>query len=107
MGKAAATITFQKCPQFGQPINCNYILFTKLPWPGDSEGTFQSSSNAATCLPHAVEASHSVLSLKLLNVKQGSCEYLILIVFGLTRPGIEPDSTASVSNALFTRPPIG
>ena len=31
--------------------NCNYILFTKLPWPGDSEGTFQSSSQAATCPP--------------------------------------------------------
>ena len=24
--------------------NYNYILFTKLPWPGDSEGTFRSSS---------------------------------------------------------------
>ena len=31
--------------------NCNYILFTKLPLPGDSEGTFRSSSQAATCLP--------------------------------------------------------
>ena len=29
--------------------NCNYILFTKLPSPGDSEGTFRSSSQAATC----------------------------------------------------------
>ena len=29
----------------------NYILFTKLPWPGDSEGTFRSSSQAATCPP--------------------------------------------------------
>ena len=29
--------------------NCNYILLTKLPWPGDSEGTFRSSSQAATC----------------------------------------------------------
>ena len=29
--------------------NCNYILFTKLPWPGDSERTFRSSSQAATC----------------------------------------------------------
>ena len=27
------------------------ILFTKLPWPGDSEGTFRSSSQAATCPP--------------------------------------------------------
>ena len=32
--------------------NCNHILFTKLPWPGDSEGTFRSSSQAVTCLPH-------------------------------------------------------
>ena len=30
---------------------CNYILFTKLPWPGDSEGTLMFSSQAATC-PH-------------------------------------------------------
>ena len=29
--------------------DCNYILFIKLPWPGDSEGTFRSSSQAATC----------------------------------------------------------
>ena len=27
------------------------ILFTKLPWPGDSEVTFRSSSQAATCPP--------------------------------------------------------
>ena len=25
------------------------ITFSKLPWPGDSEGTFRSSSQAATC----------------------------------------------------------
>ena len=31
--------------------DCNYILFTKLPWPGDNEGTFRSSSQAATCPP--------------------------------------------------------
>ena len=28
---------------------CNYILFTKLPWPGDSEGTMRFLSQAATC----------------------------------------------------------
>ena len=33
--------------------------FTKLLWPGDSEGTFRSSSQAATCLLHMVEASRS------------------------------------------------
>ena len=31
--------------------NCNHILFNKLPWPGDSEGTLRSSSQAATCPP--------------------------------------------------------
>ena len=30
-------------------LYCIYILFTKLPWPGDSEMTFRSSSQAATC----------------------------------------------------------
>ena len=34
-----------------QNLICNYILFTELPWPGDSEGTFRSSSQAATCPP--------------------------------------------------------
>ena len=31
----------------------------------------------------------------------------IFIVFGLTRPGIEPQSTASIADALSTRPLIG
>ena len=38
----------------------HYILFTKLPWPGDSKETFlvfQSSCHLPTCLPHTVEAS--------------------------------------------------
>ena len=34
-----------------QLYNCNYVLFNKLPWPGYSEGTFRSSSQAATCPP--------------------------------------------------------
>ena len=43
-------------------INCNYILFTKLPWPGESEGTFRSSSQAATCPPvyHTRRRLHTV-----------------------------------------------
>ena len=42
--------------------NCNYILFAKLPWPGDSEGTFRSSSQAATCPPvyHTRRRLHTV-----------------------------------------------
>ena len=38
---------------------CNYNLYTKLPWPGDSKRTFRSPSQAATCLLHAMEASRS------------------------------------------------
>ena len=34
-------------------------LFTKLPWPEDSEGTFWSSSQTVICIPHTVEASQS------------------------------------------------
>ena len=34
-----------------QARNCTYNLFTKLHWPGDSEGTFMSSSQAATYPP--------------------------------------------------------
>ena len=41
---------------------CNYILFTKLTWPGDSDGNFRSLSQAATYLPHAVETSHCPLN---------------------------------------------
>ena len=39
-----------------------YILFTKLPWPGDSEGTFRSSSQAAICPPvyHTQRRLHTV-----------------------------------------------
>ena len=43
------------CHQFNHVCiancNCNYILFTKLPWPGDSEWAFRFSSQAATCPP--------------------------------------------------------
>ena len=87
--------------------NCNYILFTKLPWPGDSEGTFRSSSQAATCPPvyHTRRRLHTV---PLIAERQAGKLWIpLFIVFGLTRPGIEPESTASVADALSTRPLIG
>ena len=60
--------------------NCNYNLFIKLPWPGDSKGTFRSSSQAATC-PTVCHTRWSLRTLPfLLNVMQGSCEYQFLIV---------------------------
>ena len=38
---------------------------------------------------------------------QKSCEYQFFMVFGFTRPGIEPESTDSAGDALSTRPLIG
>ena len=87
--------------------NCNYILFTKLPWPGDSEVTFRSSSQAAACPPvyHTRWRLHTV---PLIAERQAGKLWIpIFIVFGLTRPGIEPESAASVADALSTRPLIG
>ena len=59
--KTDETIVFF-CHIFIIGRNCNYILFTKLPWPGDSEGTFWSSSQAATCPPvyHTRRRFHTV-----------------------------------------------
>ena len=87
--------------------NCNYILFTKLPWPGDSEGTFRSSSQAATCpsVYHTRWRLHTVPSSA--ERQAGKLWIPIFIVFGLTRPRIELVSTASVADALSTRPLIG
>ena len=38
--------------------NCNCILFTKLPWSGDSKRIFQSSSEAATCPSTHLSTTH-------------------------------------------------
>ena len=85
--------------------NCDYILF-KLTWPGDSEGTFWSSSQAATCpsVYHTWQRIHTVP----LNAERqaGKLWIPIFIVFGLTRLGIELESTVSVADALSTRPLI-
>ena len=54
---------------------CNYIFFTKLPWPGDSEGTFRSSSQAATC-PSVYHTRWRLHTVPLIAERQaGSCEY--------------------------------
>ena len=99
--------TYWLCSHYIYHCNCNYILFTKLPWPGDSEGTFRSSSQATTCLPvyHTRRRLHTVPFNA--EGQAGKLWIPIFMVFGLTRPGIEPESTASVADALSTRPLIG
>ena len=58
--------------------NCNYILITKLPWPGDSEMTFRSSSQAATC-PSVYHTRWRLHTVPLIAERQaGSCEYQFL-----------------------------
>ena len=77
-------------------------VFSKLPWPEDREKTFRSSSQALR-----LSTTHGrgfTLSLLLLNVKLGIA---IFMVFGLTGPRIEAESTVSVADALSTRPLIG
>ena len=76
-----------------------------MPWPGDSKGTIQSLSQAATCHLFTTHSRGFTLSPKLLNAKQGSCEYTpISLVFGLTRLEIKPKHIALVADALFIRP---
>ena len=72
--------------------NYNYILFTKLLWQEDSEGTFWSSSQAGNCPP--AYHTRQVFTLSLFNAEHQAGKLLIpiFIVLGLilTRPGVEP-----------------
>ena len=45
---------------FSKHCNCKYILFTKLPWPENSEGTFWLSSQCTTCVQDHLEGSRGV-----------------------------------------------
>ena len=80
-------------------------FFTKLSWSGDSEETFWSSIQAATC-PFVFYKRRRLHTLPflMLNVKQELCEYQFVIVVGLTRPGIELEFTVSIADALPARP---
>ena len=75
--------------------NSKYISFTKLPWPGDSKRTFRCLSQAASSPPvyHTRRRLHTV---PLIAERQAEKLWIpIFIVFGLTRPEIEPESTLS------------
>ena len=69
--------------------------------------TFRYFSQAATCPPvyHTRRRLHTVPLIA--ESQAGKLWIPIFIVFGLTRPGIEPESTVSVADALSTRPLIG
>ena len=83
------------------------ILFTKLSWRGDSEGTFRSSSQAATC-PPVYHTRWRLYTVPLIADHQAGKLWIpIFVEFGLTRSGIEPVGTVSVADALSTWPLIG
>ena len=57
--------------------NCNYnwiivisFLFTKLPWPGDSEGTFQSLTNATWLKFFKQNSYHEILFLFIVRLRK-------------------------------------
>ena len=79
----------------------------QVPWPGDNEEIFRTLSQAATSSPvyHTRQRLHAVPLIA--ESQAGELQISIFIVFGLTRPGIEPESTASVADALSTQPLIG
>ena len=85
-------------------INSNYILFTKLPWLGDNEVAFWSFQSSCSSVNRTRRRLHPA---PLIAERQAGKLWIpIFIIFGLTLPGIEPQSTASVADALSTRPLI-
>ena len=75
-------------------------LVTKLPWPADNKGNFQFSSQVATH-PPAYYTRWRLQNVPYNAERQERKLYILrFIVFGLTRPRIEPDATVSVADAL-------
>ena len=65
--------------------NCNCILFTKLPWSGDSKRIFQSSSEAATCPSTHLSTTHigEAFTLPLFIAKTSSRKIVFTNFYGL------------------------
>ena len=81
-------------------------LFVKLGCRGDSEETF---GHRFKLPPVHLFTKHNggfPLSLLMLNVKSRKAVNTNFLVFGLTRPGMEPRSTVLVAGSLSTRPLI-
>ena len=90
-------------------VSCcsHYTTVTsKLPSPGDSEGTLRSSNQAVTC--HLFTTHDGGFSLYLFNVsvKKASCKCQFVQSL-VTCQGMEPKPTDSIADALPTRRLIG
>ena len=78
-------------PKRNDECNCNYILFTTLPWPGDKEGTFRSSSQATIC-PSVYHTGRRLHVVPLIAELQAG-KLRIRVVNGPTSPGPNPART--------------
>ena len=80
--------------------NCNYNLFIKLSLPGNSEGSFRSSSQAFIC-PPVYHTRWRLRTVSFFAERQARKLWIpIFIIFGLTRSGIEPESTISIADTI-------
>ena len=85
--------------------NCNCILFTKLPWPGDSEVC----DLRVKLPPTHLSITHSgnfTLSFLMLNVKQGSREYIKFYSLWFDPTGNRPRPYVLIAIALSTLPAL-
>ena len=84
-----------------QDFICSCNVFTELLWPEDSVATFRSSSQAVTCPPvyHTRWRLRLHIVLLIAEYQARKLRIPIIIVFGLTRLGIEPESIVSVAGA--------
>ena len=85
--------------------DCNYILFSEF-WPEDSEGNLRSWSKLPPAHLSTTHGGGFTLSLFNAERQAGKQWIPIFLVLGLTRPGIEPETTISVADGLSTRPLI-
>ena len=82
-------------------------LSIELSWLVDSEGILCLRIWLPPAHLFTTQGGGFTLSLQLLNVRQGSCEYQFLQFVSFIRPGIKPLVTVSVANAPYTRSSIG
>ena len=82
-------------------INVITSLSTKLPWPGDSEGTFLSLTQTATCL-YRTRWRLCIVPYLMPHVKRKPVNSIFLSLW-FDPIGIELEPTISVENAPSTR----
>ena len=88
-------------------VQSNLIVITiyspKLPWAGDSKETFRFSTKTATYPPVYYKRLRLHTDPLIAYCQAEKLCTLVFIIFDLTKPGIKPESTVSLADALFTQ----